>query len=1031
MFHKDTLRLIKRTFNRFFSLVMIVLIGVAFMMGLLSTREIMESSVDRYADEYDLQDLQIYSSYGFDEEDVEAIKQLDYVDKVFASKLADVYAESEDGQILVIRVEETARDVDRFELIDGRLPEKEGEAVILDSGMTKGTFKTGKTLRLYLEDQDILETLSTDRFTIVGIIKTPAYMSKTLGTGTLKNLDIQTVIYAPSECFLADYYTSVYLTFKDAAALDSFSAKYTDLTQIDKEEFESFAKKQQDVRKDKLLDEYKEEIAEGEKTLEEKKTEGQQQLDEAKQQLEDARIQIIAGETQLTTLEEALSAVLTQQRAIRNEYDNGSGPVYNRIAEIESKDEQGRRFEDIYYQTAADKATVDALKQMLEEADETAIPTIEAAIAEIEGRYESSLEDLNTEYAQLFADKLRYDAMAREIEIAAAAESRIRGELSRLRYTLAQGKQQYEEGRIEYENGVRTFNAEIEKAELDIRKAKQQLDELPDASWMLLGRDSHYSTVMYSQNAKQMGAIGISLPLLFYLVAALVCLTTMTRLVDEQRGQIGVFRALGFSRGKIVAKYVIYALTATLAGSVAGIFLGMAIFPTVIYNTWRLMYDLPEMMMYFPWQNVVICLLAFSLLMAGVTVYVVNRTLREMPSQLMRPKPPKNAKKVFLEKIPFIWKRFSFTGKITVRNLIRYRARALMTIIGVAGCTALLVVGWGIKDSISDVVALQFGQIFDYDYTVNLEKNAETDELLEVLGQDLQNEKVVPYMSYTSKVYRPDDEPTLNVVVIDAREGSDVYALTDAYTDKELRIRNSGVIISQKFAENNGIKAGDYITIESASGLKASVKVNAICHMYFQHYLYISEDCYDSSFDEPLHYTAIALRNPAEPHKEIESYIKDIEGYSSITDFSSLADQFNTMLNALDFIILVIIITAGALAFVVLINLSQVNISERIREIATLKVLGFHNVEVDSYIFKEIFLLSLAGALLGMPLGVVEHHFIMNVINMEMIMFGMQVKPLSFIWAFAVTVGFTVIVLLMMIRPLKRVQMVESLKSVE
>ncbi len=1031
MFHKDTFRLIKRTFNRFFSLVMIVLIGVAFMMGLLSTREIMETNVDRYSDENSLQDIQLYSSYGFDDADIEAISSLDYVDKVFASRFIDAYAEGENGEILVTRIEEADRSVAGFELIDGRLPQAEGEAVIVDSGMTKGSFKTGRTMRIYLEGEDISETLATDVYTIVGIVKSPSYMSKTLGTGTMKNLDLGAVIYVPSSCFKTDYYTTVILTVKGASEYMSFSDGYKEFIDEARDEFEGFAKTQQEVRKDGLLEDYRKEIEDGEATLAEKKAEGEKELADAWQKLEDARIQIIAGETQISSLETALKTALAQQASVRKEYESSSKKVYSAIDKIEKADPEGRRFEDIYYQTAADQATLEALKRMTEEADESSLPVIENAIAEIEAKYDRPLEEINKEYAQLFQDKLRYDALAREVEIAKTAESRIRSELSKMKASISSGKKQYESGLKKYHEGEKTFKTEIEKAELDIRKAKQELEELPDASWMILDRSRHYSNEMFTQNAKQMGAIGYSLPLLFYLVAALVCLTTMTRLVDEQRGQIGIFRALGFSRGKIVAKYVIYALTATFIGSVIGIFSGMAIFPTVIYNTWRLMYDLPPMQMHFPLKNVAICLLAFSLLITAVTTHVVNRTLKEMPSQLMRPKAPKNAKKVFLENIPFIWKRFSFTGRITVRNLIRYRARALMTIIGVAGCTGLLVVGWGIKDSIQDIVSIQFGQIFDYDYTVNLENGAETDEILDILGADLSNEKAVPYMSYTARVFQENKEPTINVIVVDARDGSDILKLSDAHSGEELRIRNSGVIISEKFSINNNLKAGDYITIESASGLKAQVKINAVCKMYFQHYLYISEDCYSSLFEEPIHYSSIALRNAEESGRDISSRISGCEGFSSLTDFSSLTSQFNTMLEALDFIILVIIVTAGSLAFVVLINLSQVNISERIREIATLKVLGFRNGEVSSYIYKELFLLSLAGGIIGLPLGVLEHHFIMNVINMEMIMFGDQVKLPSFIYAFTVTIVFTLIVMLLMLRPLKRVEMIESLKSVE
>ena len=1030
MFHKDTIRLIKKTFNRFISLLMIVLIGSAFMMGLLSTRTIMEDNVDRYADELSLQDIQFYSSYGFCDEDIEALKELECIDEVFASRFRDVFSISSAGSVRVTRVEEAERNLDRFELLEGRMPEAPGEALVLDSGMTKGEYSTGEHLSLFLEDDDISELFSQTEYTIVGIVKTPSYMAKTLGTGTLKNQDLAMVIYVPAENFISEYYTTVYATVKGAKDIEAFSSRYKEYIADAKDDIDAFAKKQQDYLKDTLLAEYRDKIAEGEAEFEEKRAEGQQQLDDAKKQLDDANIQIISGEAQISTLEGTLNSLIARQKNLEKQYGDKAAETSERIAKIE--EDNGRSFDDYYYAVLTDYGTYTALGRLMEEADSGPVKEqLERTRAELDTRYEGGIEAAYEEINQLSRDKLYYEALTEEIRVAREAEQQARNEIAVMRYRVRKGREEYEKGLEDYNKGLIEFNTEIEKAELDIRKAKQELEELPDAEWMVLDRESHYSTYMYENNTKQMGAIGVSLPFLFFLVAALVCLTTMTRLVDEQRGQIGIFRALGFSRGQIVGKYVGYALLASFLGSVIGLFVGMAIFPVVIYETWRLMYDLPTLVMHMPLHYAAISVLSFAVLIAAVTAYVVNKTLKEMPSQLMRPKPPRNARKVFLEKIPFIWNRLSFTFRITARNLIRYRARALMTIIGVAGCTGLLVLGWGIKDSIADIVAIQFGELYNYDYTVNMDSDANIEEIIDTLKKDDSNEGVAPYMTYASKVYINGKEPTINVVVLDAREGNDMLHFRETDKSTPVRIRNSGVIVNEKFAINNGIKEGDVLIIESASGIKKEVKVNVIYELYFQHYMYMSEDYYDTVFDEPVHYNSIAIRNAEKTAEEISSEISRTEGYGSIMDFTGLTKQFNIMIEALDFIILVIIITAGSLAFVVLLNLTQVNISERIREIATLKVLGFHNTEVNTYIFKEIFLLSLFGAIIGLPLGVLEHHFIMNVINMEMIMFGDRIKLPSFALAFAVTIVFTLIVLLLTKRPLKKVQMVESLKSVE
>ena len=352
-----------------------------------------------------------------------------------------------------------------------------------------------------------------------------------------------------------------------------------------------------------------------------------------------------------------------------------------------------------------------------------------------------------------------------------------------------------------------------------------------------------------------------------------------------------------------------------------------------------------------------------------------------------------------------------------------------MTVIGVAGCTALLVVGFGIKDSISDIVSIQYGQIFAYDYQIDLENDHHLSENISVLKKDLNNNEVVPFMTYTTKAYMNNDDGTLTVEVFDARESRQVLNLRQRDHRTDIELDNSGVVISEKFCINHKLKEGDYITIESQNGLKREVKIAKICEFYFQHYLFISEEYYEEIFGENVHANSIAVST--DDVGSLKRDVDDLEDYISMVDFSGLIAQFETMIKALDFIIAVIIVAAGSLALVVLINLIQVNIAERIREIATLKVLGFHDQEVNSYIFKEVLLLTVIGGLVGLPLGVAEHHFIMNVINMDMMMFGMNISLFSFSISFVITLVFTLLVSMFMRRHLRDIAMVESLKSVE
>ena len=958
MFQIDTFRLIRKTVKRFLSLTLIVLIGVAFMMGLMSNPYIMRSSVDRFDDKYHLQDLQLYSAYGFCIEDLQALRESEKIDRLFASKTVDVYCTRQDGDELVARVTELGRSVNQIELSAGRMPKKADECVLLVNYIGESDYYLGEEFSLWL-DEDIHEYLKNDRYTVVGFVKSPEYICNVFGTSNLKNQELNMVLYVPNTNFIFKYYTTLYMTLKDADTYLSYTREYEDFVDDRSTDIADIAFVQQNYLKDQIKEEAEEELRKATEEFEEKKAEGQAELDEAAQKLNDANIMIVNYEAELDMLNMLIGRL---------------------------------------------KATVG----------------------------EDDVSDFSSQ-AQDFAishgidPSVLYSADVREYAKAALDEAQ--NTYDSLNYQIRKARQEYEAGMEEYKEGVLTFNDEIAKAEAELRKARQDIDDLPKASWTLLNREGHYSSYMYDSTCKQMAAIGYAMPMLFFLVAALVCLTTMTRLVDEQRGQIGIYSALGFTKKQIIGKYVSYAFLAAMIGGILGILLGQAIFPTVIYKTWRLMYDLPQMVLSFPVPYVAICLLSFLGLMCGVTAYVVANTLKDVPASLMRPKAPKNAREILLEKVSFIWEKLSFTSKITARNLFRYKSRFLMTVIGVAGCTALLVLGWGIKDSISDVIDIQFGEIFAYDYQISLENDHHLEENLSILEKDLNNETVVPFMSYTGKLYFNSRNDTASVIVMEPRNAFVTMDLRSADKKLPIKLNNEGIVVSQKFARNNGIKKGDMVILESRNGLKAEVQVSEICEMYFQHYIFMSEAMYQSLFEEEIKDTFIAVKTD-----DSESLMKDcgeLKDFISVIDFSGMIDQFQTMINALDLIIAVIIITSGSLAFVVLVNLTQVNISERVREIATLKVLGFNEHEVNLYIFKEILLLTLIGGTLGLPLGVLEHHFIMNVINMEMVMFGMNISVLSFTYAFLITFIFTAIVLFFMRRPLEQIDMVESLKSVE
>ncbi len=579
---------------------------------------------------------------------------------------------------------------------------------------------------------------------------------------------------------------------------------------------------------------------------------------------------------------------------------------------------------------------------------------------------------------------------------------------------------------------------ELQDAKKKLDDAKKEIDDLKAGEWTVLDRSQHYASVTYQNTVDQMKAIGNIFPVFFILVAALVCLTTMTRLVDEQRGEIGTLRALGYTELQCAGKYLIYAGAATLLGEVLGTVMGMLIFPAVIYNTWRMMYILPKIRLTVPWGLVILACVSFLAGMLLTTWYSCRQDMKEVPAQLMRPKAPKLGRKTMIERIPVLWDRLSFTWKVTMRNLFRYKRRFFMTVAGVAGCGALLVTGFGIRDSINSMVDIQFYDIYRYHGTVVLENSLNEEDRTAFMKKLLQRDDVealteaAVYSAKAAGNTKMDETVTVEIYH-EADDIADVYDLRTRKKKQPVVLNDEGVVINEKLSENLDLKIGDTIALEGADGSYADVPVAGITEMYIQHYVFCTEKLYEKYFPGGCDTRALLLRvnGSEETQKKLESELANMPEVDSVSFFTVLLDNFRKMVKGLDFVVWTLIISSMSLAFVVLGNLINVNISERQREIATLKVLGFRRKEVESYIYKENNVLTLIGAVVSMPIGTLLHHYIMRTVEMDYIMFGREVLPLSYVYAAALTLLFGVIVDHFMASRLHRIQMVESLKSVE
>ncbi|WP_303234023.1 FtsX-like permease family protein [Holdemanella biformis] len=1073
---KDIFREIKISLGRFLSILCIVAIGVAFFAGIKASAPDMKNSADTYFDKYNVQDIQVYSTISLTKKDVAAIKKIKGVKSVQPSFSMDTLSQIDSTQ-MVIKVISYGIDqkMNKVRVVEGRMPERENECLVEASSATNklyGTFHIGDTIKLQSgTDEALSKSLKHTKFKIVGTCYNPNYLSYEKGSSNIGSGTVNSFIYIQNTNVLKDYYTEVDVCVKGAKDLDCYSDEYFDVVDPVLKKIKKISNKQIDAR----IQSYQSE-------LDEKKQEATDKFKDAENQFNDAQNKIDSGLSEIQSNELKLQNSKDQINQGWNEYyanlqllDN-IPTLQNAIAQIE---ESEKKLPELLSQK---EQVENGLQQINAEGDlntkrtliQNAIDFIDIALKKLENYPDSSdaetiriklnekkelLQGQLSLIDQAIAKKAELEAILPQIQsgieqiqagVAKKAELQsqlnqllnAKNELNNAYVSLINGQAQYEDGVSKIEDAKNELNKSIEqltlsKAEFNIQK-HDALRELSDAQleidkmegkWIVLDRNSHYSYRDYGACADRMDGIAKVFPVFFFLVAALVCMTTMTRMVDEQRNEMGTLKALGYSKLQIASKYIIYALIASILGSILGCSLGMYLFPTVIFNAWNTLYNIDQIKFLFQPGLILLASGSVTGITLLATLYSIYSELIEMPSQLMRPKAAKAGKKILLERITFIWKRLSFLQKVTARNIFRYKKRFFMTIIGIAGCSALLVAGFGINDSISDIVNQQYNVIYHYDATVSAKTSEITSQIKSLKGvKDVYEED---HLAVTTKIENKDISTTVHIISND-KKFKDFCTLFNG--NKEFDLDDSSVLISQKMATKLNKKAGDTIKIKDANNKVIKAKIKGVFTNYVGHHIYASESLY-KSWNTNAKTTHIYLIKSKKTTKKFErnlgNKIMNIDGVQSVTFYSSLQKNFKDMIKSISYIVVVLVISAACLAFVVLYNLSNVNISERKREIATIKVLGFTRKEVDAYINRETILLTILGSLIGLGIGIGLHHLIMNLAEMDDIMFGRTINSISYVISFVMTIGFNAIINLCMHKKLNNIQMVESLKAVE
>ena len=1061
----DFIREVRHTYSRFLSILLLSALAVAFLVGLRATAPDMEYTADNYYDSHHLMDGYILSTMGLTQEDLQALAQADGVDQVEGAWSVDATAVDS-----IVSMRSMPEELNLLNVVEGRLPQQADECVTEQMLLTALGLEIGDTLTVTLDEAD-QDSLTRTSYTIVGTVQSPLYVGTDRGSTTLGSGSIDAFVYIPGENFNLDVYTTAYFTGDGMEALNSYSQAYADQLSALVDSLDPLAQERASLRDEEVRSEAQKKLDDARSEL----ADAQKELDDAKKKLDDARAELDSGwadyESGLATLEQEIKDGQAKLNAARSQleesqtryeqgkvdyqeglaqYQEGQTAYEDNLAQLDAQQEEVAKGYEEYYDALKPFEGTPMYDQMVEQLAPQKAKLDEAAaqiqagyqqLAQVKTQLEESKAELDAAQAQLKDAAQQLDTGWAEYQSGQQTldqeEARGRSQLAEAKAELDDGEAEYQKGLEEYEQAKADAQPELEQAQADIDQGQKELDEMATCEWYVLGRDTNSGFVSYSQDAERVDNLSSIFPVIFFVVAALACLTTMTRMVEEQRTQIGSLKALGFSRLAISQKYIGYAFVASLVGGLIGLGVGATLIPAVIANAFQIMYAIPGLDYKMQLPLFVLAVLAAVACTTGAALWACLSTLIDTPANLMRPRAPKAGKRVFLEYIKPIWRRLSFTWKVSMRNLFRYQKRFWMTVIGIGGCTALIVTGFGLHESIFDVLDKQFDEISLYDATVGLDE-----DLTEEQKQGIENyldgeEAVADYMfTYQQMMDASTTGTSYDVylfAVDDVEEFGRFVDLRHRSDHSPVELDGSGVVIDEKLSELLGVSVGDTITLEGDQRVEAVVA--DITENYVYHYVYLTRDLYTQLYGEDYQNNVMLLAYQdgmgVDVSNQTSETLMKMDGVASYSYIATIRDSFEDSMDAINYAVVIIIVAAAALAFVVLYNLTNINITERRSELATLKVLGFYDGETTAYVLRENVFLTIFGVILGLVLGRFLHSWMVLTVEVDLVMFGRTAPPYAYVLAAAMTALFSLIVNVAAHFRLKKIDMVESLKTVE
>ena len=1083
-YRKNMWRELSASKSRFASVFGIVLLGVMMLSGLLSVAPGMRGAGQAWYTQQNVFDIRVVSTLGLSGKDIDVISSIEGVEAVMPVKSVDCEGSYRGGNTLAVRIQQLpayptlaeTSNMNRLVLEDGRMPEAAGECVVqvLDTA-SASSIRLGDAITLTGDTG-----LDTDTLTVVGFVKDPLYFSNETESTTAGNGALGMAIYVADGSLSMDYYASCYIKVAGADQYDNYSDEYRQAVDTVKDRLEAISARQAAQRRDDLIDSAQAQLDEARSAFEEKEAEAQAQLADAQQKLDEAKAKLDQGEAEYAS---GLQELEAQKAALPDSMASGADQLVDAQSQVLDFEQQLEQIKQLVtLKSVADpmlgyaEDILQNAEAALEEAEPEDVNYVELRdlLARAQALYDSTYQQLADYQAQLDQGKqqmyqqglisspnLSNEELVTEAEAALkqmklqvlegqlalntgnaqawtsfdAAEK----QLEDARAQLDEGWDSYNQGAAEFAQQKADAEAQLADARQQLNDAAEQVDDIAAAEWYVLDRGSIVSIVFYEQNADRIESIARVFPIFFFLVAALVASTTMTRMVEENRTQMGTFKALGYTDREITAKYMVYGCAAGLLGCAAGMALGFYALPAVIWWAYSTVFDLPTFRLRV-YPLLAVLSVVISIGVVGLTTLAACRvSLKEKPAALLLPRAPAAGKRIFLERVRPLWRRMSFSQKTTARNMFRYKKRFYMTVLGVAGCTALLLIGFGLQDSIVEIVSRQYGTIQKADLTVSLSSDKALDldgGLTDTLAARDEVESWGAFYTRTVPVYADQEgtnELSVTLVAADGPQKVSEYFTLRSPAGSELPFIDGSVVLSEKTAELLGVSAGDSIWVQGTDGSRVELTLTGVAQNYLGAYLYVTENTLQRLVADPA-WNTVYVRTTCQNDTERETLSTVLLGCNYVSGTSFAADtaaMYDSTITCINYVVLLIIVCAAALAAVVLYNLISVNIGERKKELATIKVLGFFDKEVYRYIFREIELLSVIGAVLGLVIGAPLHQFVIRTVESEQMMFIRTLEPTSFVYSVALTLLFTVVVCRMMRRQVRSISMVESMKAPE